>query len=233
MKRIVYTYVLAMLISFSNIANAQKIIEKIYPVTSDDEISLDFKFADEIKITSWDKNEVYIKATVNINDNKDNDKFTLNLKQRSIGIKIESEIEDLDDIHKSRRIIKKEDEGRTIIYDCSVNMDLYFEVIVPKNNKLEIETISGDIDIDGVMARMYINTISGFIDLSLPVNCDADLELSTITGGMYSDFDFNREKNDGYYHYGKNELSKRINNGGTRIFLETISGDIFIRKARQ
>jgi len=95
-----------------------------------------------------------------------------------------------------------------------------------------IETISGDIDIKGIQARMDINTISGFIDVSLPADYNADLELSTITGGMYSDFEFDQEKSNGYHHYGRNELSKRLNNGGTRIFLETISGDIFIRKAK-
>jgi len=230
MKNIVFTYVLAILISFSNIVYSQKVIEKTYPINTEDEISLDFQFADEIKVTTWDKNEVYVKVTVNINDNENNDKFSLNQKQRSTGIKIESEIEDLDDLHRSNRIVKEKDKGRTIIYDCSINMDLFFEVKIPKSHKLEIKTISGDIDINGVLARMDINTISGFIDLSLPADYDADLELSTITGGMYSDFEFNKETSDGYHHYGKNELSKQLNQGGTRIFLETISGDIYIRK---
>ena len=232
MKNSVFTFVIVILISFSNLVYSQKVIEKTYPVSNSDDISLDFQFAEDIKVTSWDKNEVYVKVIVNINDNKDNDKFTLTQKQRSTGIKIESEIEDIKDLHRSRRIVKDEEDGRTIIYDCSINMDLYFEVKIPKNNKLEIETISGDIEIKDIHARMDINTISGFIDLSLPANYDADLELSTITGGMYSDFEFNREKSDGYHHYGKNELSKRLNKGGTRIFLETISGDIFIRKAK-
>lgn len=232
MKNNVFTYVLAILMTFSNAARSQKVFEKSSPVNSNDEISLDFQFAKEIKVTTWDKNEVYVKATVNINDNADNDRFSLKLDKRSTGIKVESEIEDLDGLHRHKRIVKEEDDGKTIIYDCSVDMDLYFEVKVPKNNKLEIETISGDIDIKGVLGRMDINTISGFIDLSLPSDYNADLELSTITGGMYSDFDFNDERNDGYHHYGKNELSKRLNNGGTRIFLETISGDIYLRKAK-
>ncbi len=232
MKNNVFTFVLAILMSFSHVVLSQKVIEKTYPVSNSDEISLDFKFADDINISTWDKNEVYVKATISINDNQDNDRFSLNQKQRSTGIKIESEIENMSDLHRHKRIIKEEDKGRTIIYDCSIEMDLFFEVKIPKNHKLEVETISGDIIIKGVQARMDINTISGFIDLSLPPNYNADLELSTITGGMYSDFDFNTEKTDGYYHYGKNEISKQLNKGGTRIFLETISGDIYIRKEK-
>lgn len=231
MKNNVFTYVLAILMTFSYAAHSQKVFEKSSPVTNNDDISLDFQFAKEIKVTTWDKNEVYVKAIVNINDNADNDRFSLNLDKRSTGIKIKSDIEGLDDLHRHKRIVK-EDDGKTTIYNCSVDMGLYFEVKVPKNNKLEIKTISGDIDIKGVLGRMDINTISGFIDLSLPPDYNADLELSTITGGMYSDFDFNDEKNNGYHHYGKNELSKRLNNGGTRIFLETISGDIYLRKAK-
>lgn len=229
MKNNVFTYVLAILMSFSNIAFSQKVIEKSSPIKETDDLTLDFEFADEIKVSTWSKNEVYIKATISINDNEDNDKFKLELKQRSTGIEFESEIEDMKSLQIRKRFI--DDDGHTVICN-SVDMDLFFEVKVPENIDLEIKTISGDIDIKGVLGKMDINTISGFIDLSLPEKHNADLELSTITGGMYSDFDFNNEKNDGYYHYGKNELSKRLNNGGTRIFLETISGDIFIRKVK-
>lgn len=232
MKNNVFTFVLAILMSFSGIAHSQKVIEKTYPVSSSDEISIEFQFADEINISTWDKNEVYVKATISINDNQDNERFSLNQKQRSTGIKIESEIEDMSDLHRHKKIIKDDDDGNTIIYDCSIDMDLFFEVKIPKNRKLDVETISGDITITGVQARMNINTISGFIDLALPSDYNADLELSTITGGMYSDFEFDKEENDGYHHYGRNEISKQLNKGGTRIFLETISGDIYLRKAK-
>jgi len=213
--------------SLSGSMYGQKVIEKTSPIKANQELSLNFKFADQITVTTWDKNEVYVKATISINDNKNNDNFKLELNKLSTGIEIESEIENMESLRTRKKIV--DDDGSTITYN-SVNMDLYFEVKVPKNVRLEIETISGDIEIKGVLGKMDINTISGFIDLSLPEKHNADLNLSTITGGMYSNLTFNKSKNDGYHHYGRHDLTKRLNNGGTRIYLKTISGDIYLRK---
>ncbi len=227
MKKYIFTYVLAILMSLSGSMYGQKVIEKTSPIKANQELSLNFKFADQITVTTWDKNEVYVKATISINDNKNNDNFKLELNKLSTGIEIESEIENMESLRTRKKIV--DDDGSTITYN-SVNMDLYFEVKVPKNVRLEIETISGDIEIKGVLGKMDINTISGFIDLSLPEKHNADLNLSTITGGMYSNLTFNKSKNDGYHHYGRHDLTKRLNNGGTRIYLKTISGDIYLRK---
>ncbi|NOQ24739.1 MAG: hypothetical protein GQ564_05185 [Bacteroidales bacterium] len=229
MKKYIFTYVLAILMSFSSSIYGQKVIEKSSPIKENEDLSLDFQFADKITVTTWNKNEVYVKAIITINDNKNNDNFKLELDKFSTGIKIESEIENMKKLQTRTNVV--DEDGNTITYN-SVDMDLFFEVKVPVNVELEIETISGDIEIKGVLGRMDINTISSFIDLSLPESHNADLELNTITGGMYSDFKFNKSKNNGYHHYGKNDLSKRLNNGGIRIFLETISGDIFLRKAK-
>jgi hypothetical protein len=233
MKNNVFTSVLVILITFSTTLFSQRIVEKTFAVSVDDEISLEFKFANEINVTTWDKNEVFVKASVNINDNNNNDNFELIFNQRSTGIEIESKIINIDDLPQRKRIIKEDKNGdKIIINDCTVEMDLFFEVKVPASADIEIETISGDIEIDGILGRMDINTISGFIDLSLPENHNADLELSTISGSMYSDFDFKSDEEKGYSHYRRNEVSKRLNNGGTRIFLKTISGDIFLRKSK-
>ena len=213
--------------SISNTLIAQKIVEKSSPIKENEDLMLDFEFADRITVTTWDKNEVYVKVTVSINDNADNDKFELDLNHKSTGIEFESEINKMKDLQTRKRII--DEDGHIITYN-SVEMDLFFEVKMPKNIDLEIETISGDIEIKNVLGRMEIKTISGFIDLTMPEKHNADLELSTISGSMYSDLDFNTEKSNGYYHYGKHDISKRLNNGGKRIFLETISGDIYLRK---
>ena len=233
MKNNVFTSVMAILITFSTTVYSQKIVERTFSVSADDDIALEFKFANEIKVSTWNKNEVYVKASVTINDNDHNDNFELNFNQRATGLEIESEIINMDDLRQSKPIVKQYRNGdRTIINDCTVEMELYFEVKVPKQSGLEIETISGDIEINGVLGRMDIHTISGYIDLSLPDNHNADLELNTISGGMYSDFDFTSNKETGYHRYRRNEVSRRLNSGGTRIFLKTISGDIFLRKSK-
>jgi len=211
------------------VVSGQKIIEKTYLVKAEDNINLQFEFADSIAITGWDKNEVYVKVSVSINGNENNDNFKLDMSQNAVGIEIESEIENMKELQRHKRII--DDDGHTIICN-SVDMDLFFEVKVPKNCWLEVKTISGDIDIKNLLGKMEIETISGYIDISLPANHNADLELSTISGEMFSNFDFESKAPKGYHHYGRNNVSKVLNQGGKRITLETISGDIYIRKVK-
>lgn len=229
MKNILLTCVLAILMSFSNTLFSQKVVEKSSPIKPNEELILDFEFADKITVTTWDKNEVYVKANISINDNEDNDHFNLDINKKTYGIEFESEIDNMKSLQTRKRVVDK--DGDVTIYN-SIEMDLYFEVKVPKNVEIKIETINGDIEIKNVLGKMDIKTISGFIDITLPVKHNADLDLSTISGGMYSDFEFNNEKNNGYYHYGKHDLSKRLNNGGNKIYLETISGDIYLRKGK-
>jgi len=55
--------------------SAQRVVEENISLTKDQSIKLDFDFADNIIVKSWNKNEVYVKATVNINNNENNENF--------------------------------------------------------------------------------------------------------------------------------------------------------------
>ncbi|MBI9055342.1 MAG: hypothetical protein JEY96_16075 [Bacteroidales bacterium] len=229
MKNTITTGVIAILMFFCNTLYSQTIVEKSSAIKSNEDLELNFEFADEINVSTWDKNEVYVKVSVSINENEDNDHFALNLNKRSTGVEFESEIKNMKSLQSRKRVVSK--NGNTTTYN-SIDMELIFDVKIPKDVKLEIETISGNIEIIDFLGRLEVKSISGFIDVTLPTKHNADLELSTISGGMYSNFEFNNEKHKGYYHYGKHDLSKRLNNGGIRIFLETISGDIYLRKSK-
>ena len=230
MKKLIY--IALFLLGTSTIVHSQKIVEKTTELSSGEQVSIEFKFADDIKISTWDKNEVYVKAKVNINDNKDNDAFRFNVRSYSKGIEIESEIEDMKSLHKTTIIKRsKGEDGKTeTITTNSIDMDLIFEVKLPRKAKLSINTISGDITIEGLQNEMEIETISGFIDLSLPSKQQADLTLSTITGEMYTDFDLNVKNKGELNHYINGKFTTSLNGGGEEIYLKTISGDIFLRK---
>ncbi|NOU58325.1 DUF4097 family beta strand repeat-containing protein [Marinifilum caeruleilacunae] len=225
-------YILVFLMMGSMFAHGQKIVEKSVKMSGEKKVSLEFKFADDIKISTWDKNEVYVKASVNINNNEDNDAFRFHVNSYSKGIEIESEIENMKDLHKTTIIQRDEDKDGKMetITTNSIDMDLFFEVKLPRNARLSINTISGDITIVGLQNEMEIETISGFIDLSLPTKQQADLVLNTITGEMYSDFEFNTKHEGKLKHYYNGKFTTSLNGGGEEIFLKTISGDIFLRK---
>jgi hypothetical protein len=212
--------------------SAQKIVEESLSVSKDQEIKLDFDFATDIKVNSWNKAEVYVKAIVNLNDGKDNEKFHFITKKGSDFVSIESEIKDLDKMYQNCTTIIIEDGDTTIINGGHNHFDLNFEVFMPSSHKLNLSTINGDIELVGLSGPMEINTINGEIDLHLNPSQKADLEMSSINGTFYTNFDLDLEdRKDKLCRVGGN-VHTQLNGGGKSIELETINGAIFLRKAR-
>ncbi len=98
---------------------------------------------------------------------------------------------------------------------------------------LVLSTISGDIDITfGNMNSdkpISVNSVSGDIDIAIPVEAAINIELRTVTGGIYSDFDFSETQKD-LKKVGGNNLNFPLNGGGVKFRITNISGDIFLRK---
>jgi len=225
--------IFSIIISYLLICNtfAQRIVEETLPLSKNQEVKLEFDFAEDIKISTWDKNEVYVKATVNINVGEDNDKFQFNTKKGSGFVRIESEIKDLDKLYGNCTTIIIEDGDTTIINGNHTKMDLLFEVFLPQKTELTLSTINGDIELQGLTGPLDISTINGEIDLHIPSSHKANIEMSTINGTMYTnlDIDLTEEKTNLCKVGG--DVKTKLNGGGVSIDLETINGVIFLRKA--
>lgn len=194
-------------------ANAQKITEKNISFSGKESIVLDIQIADSINIRTWEKNEVYFKATVNINENKDNDAYLISAGGSGNTIKIEANFS------------KDYFNGRN---NCCNETDIRWQVFIPEKAPFSVETINGNITITGRTAQMAVKTISGFIDLAEPAAISADLEMSTIAGSVFTNHTLTlSNRSTGF----PSKIREELNSGGSPIKLETISGDIFFRKA--
>ncbi len=207
---------------------AQKNVEVRESTNKSDRIILDFQFADNIDIKSWSKSEVYVKVSVDINENKDNDKYRLEAQRTGTGIEIIENIDDMDEIGEERTVYDEEN-GTTIYNGRHIDMKLKYTVYVPSNITIKTETISGNITASGLIGAMNLKSISGDIDLDWDKNEGADLELKTISGKMFTDFDINTSKK-GKYAYFPHNLTTSLNGGGNNVELNTISGNIYLRK---
>lgn len=100
---------------------------------------------------------------------------------------------------------------------------------------LILSTISGDINItfSSISADkpFSINSVSGDIDITLPEKTATNLELKTISGGFYSDFDFS-ETLKNLKKVGGNNLDLALNGGGFKFSVVTVSGNIYLRKGK-
>lgn len=217
----------AILISFCKLYG-QRVIDKQVDVKPNAAIDLKLEFADSILVKPSTDNNFRIKAVVSINDNQHNDNYELNISESSETIKVKAKIRDMESI----RIPCKNRKGT--YYGNSngkcLTMDIRYEIELPSNTSVKLETISGDITILNAKNPMILKSISGYIDVNISSKFDSDIQIGTVTGGVYSNIEIN--KDNGYCHSspGGTDATIRIGKGGSTIKLETISGDIFIRK---
>lgn len=100
---------------------------------------------------------------------------------------------------------------------------------------LVLSNIAGNIDVklSSIAANtpFSINSVSGEIDVTLPATAPVDLEMRTITGQFYSDFDF-PQPDKSLKKVGGNELKSALNGGGSKFTLATVSSNIYLRKGK-
>lgn len=228
-------------------AVAQKKVEKTFPYTASREVYLNLKYASDIRVKVWDKNEIFVNATVNINDNTNNDNFELELKPSDARTEIKATIRNLKEIARQPGVNQTNKSGSYYgdggYWDCDnhvyintgaqVYVDIDYEIYVPAQANVSLKTISGNVFSDYQKGKYTLETISGKIDLRLPAAARCDLGVKTISGDVYTDLTFEKPKPDadGLSRVGgKYEADLRLNGGGDALTLKTISGNIYLRK---
>lgn len=89
-----------------------------------------------------------------------------------------------------------------------------------------------DIDFNNVSQKspITISTSVAEIDVALPANTKADLELKT-QGTVYTNFDFETPKKKGMPNVsGRKSIVSKLNNGGVKIYIKSSMGNIYLRK---
>lgn len=80
-------------------------------------------------------------------------------------------------------------------------------------------------------APTSLSSTSGDIEVTLPSATKGTFKMNTMSGGVYTDLDFETKENDtDVRRIGGNSTTGKLNGGGVEISLRSISGDIYIRK---
>jgi hypothetical protein len=206
------TILVVMLLCFSSV-RAQQIIEKHIDFSGKDFLSMKIQIADSINVQTWNKNEVYVKASVNVNENKDNDAYMTSFDEEGKSVAVKANFKD--NYFKGKK-------------NCCNETDIYWQIFMPEKTKFYVETINANITITGQTREMNVKSISGYIDLTEPSTKQANIDFSTISGRMYSNHAIALGKGRSGIPL---KINEKLNNGGDPIRLETISGDIFFRKS--
>ncbi len=202
--------------------HAQKIIEKHIAFSPKNFVSMNFQISDSIRIVTWKKDEVYIHSSIDVNDNKDNDDYKMVFDEAGSTINVTAKLE-------TENIKRRDRDSGNCCCCCNYRTHIYHTVYVPENVDFSVETINGNITINGNTAEIRARSISGFIDLAISPERKAALKMHTISGTMYSNIDIPMSRH--IKQVGGGSVSAELNGGGGKpIDLETISGNIFFRK---
>ncbi|AHM61001.1 hypothetical protein D770_13735 [Flammeovirgaceae bacterium 311] len=212
---------------------AQKVINERWPLPANKSLILKFDHARTIQLKGWDKPEVEVRAVVQINGGRHNDAFQLTSADQGNGLQITSLFREEkvtgsspDDCNGSQAIWNYNSDNKQRI----ICMEITFEVWLPQEAALKLETISGDVIATNLKGSLDLKSISGFIDVSLPAAQQAELSLKSVTGELYTDLEMQiLNKKDEIPIVGY-EMKGMLGKGGTPVRLETISSNIYLRK---
>lgn len=241
--------------------NAQEIKEKTLALDGARTVHLKLAFGDNIMVKGWDKNEVYVKTSVEINGGKLNKALKMTYYTEGDEVVVKSKLD-----HDLMKTGKKSDcTGKSSKYSATHNGTYYYacykityEVMMPRNAKLKVRTINNDINLDNLLGDLKINTVNGSINMETPslhagrsvrfstVNGKIDLtmsdqantyvKMSTVNGKIYSHFDVPNKTKNGMRVIGGNRYNRNVKltlgNGEASARLSTVNGRIYLRKSK-
>lgn len=223
---------------------AQTTINKSFSTDKNQKISLKFDYPELIKISTWDKPEVQILGTVNINENESNEAFQIKESKEGNSLVIEGKIAEMKNIP---RRIKVEKDNKKLIFKTreeyqryckenkvtfnsmtdGVDVDIKLEIKVPRSLMTQIESQYGLVEVKDFGGTINVNAIYGGIDATVLDKNVGKLSAETHFGQIYSNLDtkFTGKDSDDF-----RTLVTATFGNGPKYNLESKYGNIYLRK---
>lgn len=225
----------------------QTVIDKMIPVSPSQKIVMHFDYPPLIRITTWDKNQISIHGTVNINNGENDDAFELTNTTAGEIVTIRNEIKNMQSIPKritvtdgaSKIVFRDNEELKKYQRDhgkifntrtCGVDMDIVLEIKVPRNVETHIESVYGMVEIKDFSGPLTAEATYGGIDAALIETATGELSAETNFGEVFTNFTtkFSGQKND--QHDFHTYVSAKPGNGPHYSFIAKY-GNVYIRKS--
>lgn len=230
--------------SLVGIFTAQTTINKSFSTTKNQNISLKFDYPQLIKISTWDKDEVQISGTVNINDNENNQAFQIKESKNGNSLVIEGNVSEMDKIphritvHKGNEKLTfktKEDyqqysKANGVTFNTmsnGVDINIELEIKVPKSVKTQIEAKYGLVEVKNFGGEISVDATYGGIDATIAEKNTGKLSAETYYGQIYSNLNtkFAGKDSDDFH-----TLVNATFGSGPQYSLESKYGNIYLRK---
>ncbi|RNI32494.1 hypothetical protein EFA69_04005 [Rufibacter immobilis] len=232
----------ALLLWGSLAAHAQKkVVEKTFALPASKKVNLNLPFANDVKLTAWDKNEALVKVCYEINGGKLNEAFVLRFEdakdqlnvladlRQELFKDVESDSINCPDGYRSNFGNYNTKTGRATSFACT---RIDYEIFLPRHANVTLETITGDVEARGLTGPIQAKSISGFVDIDWPTQQGAAVQLKTITGEVYSDLEIALHEQRPEAPLVGYDLNGKLKEGGPVVRLESISNDVYFRRKK-
>ncbi|CAN5746097.1 hypothetical protein BH24BAC1_BH24BAC1_03970 [soil metagenome] len=162
------------------------VVEKTLPLGQNQPVELQLKFGNHIRITGWDRNEVQVKVTYEVNQGRLNDALLLDFASGAQGVKVTVEF-DQEKMKQGRAEDCPDNAGYTTYnrnngQNTVICSQIDYEIFVPRQAQLQVNTINGNIELVDYRGPVEAKSISGFVDMNWANDRGATVALKTITG---------------------------------------------------
>ena len=185
------------------IALSQTKITRLYPIAKGQTIELRFDYPKVVRVSTWDKNEVSVEATVKINQGENNNAFTLVESTANGKVTISNKV-DMDAIPEAYFVVengiktrftskadmdnyRKEKTGvNKISYYQTKDMEITLDIKVPANVATDLASVYGMVELSNFDGPIKVDAKYGGIDASLTESKIGKITLTNRFGKIYS-----------------------------------------------
>lgn len=239
-------FIVALLLIVSGRSVAQTIVDKTYPYSPGQTITMKFDYPELITVTTWDKNEIVIHGSVDINAGENDHAFLLTNVVNGNVVTIRNEIADFDHLpkritirdgakkivfHSNEDVIKYEhDAGRHFqSKSYGVDIDIRLEIKIPRNVATRIESVYGMVEVKNFIGPLTVESTYGGVDAAVTESATGELSAETNYGEIYTNLRarFSSKTADQNFH---TYVSAKPGSGPAYAFASRY-GNVYIRKS--
>ncbi len=226
---------------------------QVYPLSPEGRIDLE-NINGPVHISSWDRNEVKLDAVKRAWSKERLDEAKIEISSRPDSLSIRTEYPGHDNTFWNDR---RHDNPASVEYTLVVPRRARLDEIKLVNGSLDIENVAGEVrascvngrlqarnlegradldtvngELDASMTRLpssplELSAVNGALRLTLPSDANAEIEASTVSGGISNDFGLPVS----HHQYVGHSLRGELGGGGIRVKLSNVNGRIEILHA--
>lgn len=225
---------------------AQTNVSKSVPVKKGQTVAMKFDYPELIRVSTWDKDEVSIQASVAINNGENDDAFELSVDNNGSSVIVENRIKNIKNlpqmitvmdgvekiIFKSKEEYKKYKAENGRAFDrvsWGADIDVTIEVKIPRGIKTDIVSTYGMVEVSSFDGPLAVEAQYGGVDVALNEKLIGELSAVTNYGQIYSNLDVLFAGNDLQEKDFYTSISAKPGSG-PRYDLESKYGNVYLRK---